>query len=192
MRNKFVNGMAAICIVLVLSALAFGGGSMLQLDANTRLGNLERAVFGALQASTSIPTSGIQWQSQMTELTMTATQVDTMYTTPVAVLAAPGAGYGVRVEGVVFIPQAGSTVFSSGGAVTLVYTGGSVNPAASTMAASVMTNLAANASANSALGPTTTTLAIPSNTGVSITNATGVFVGNGTMKVKLLWRRFPL
>jgi len=123
-----------------------------------------------------------------TQVTLTAANIIAMYTTPVSILAAPAAGSVILVDMIHLQTLPTATQFTSGGVVTLVYHGGSVNPHSSSIAASVI--LSATGS-NNLLPPITTAIQPPSATGIDITNATGVFAtGTGTAVVTIWYSIF--
>jgi hypothetical protein len=120
---------------------------------------------------------------------LTAAQLEAMYTTPVSILPAPGAGYALIVDHVTLAIIAGGTAFTGGGAISFVYHGGSVPPHAGSVPASALTG--ASGTTLSLLGPAVATngTTVPANTGVDITNATQAFAsGNGSAVVLIQYR----
>lgn len=120
---------------------------------------------------------------------ITAANLIAMNGTPVAVVGAPGAGKAIVVDSVLFEMTTTSTQFTGGGAVSLVYHGGSVAVHAGSVPASTVTTTAGTT--NTLLGPAVATngTVVPANTGVDITNATAVFAaGTGTAKVQIKYR----
>jgi hypothetical protein len=121
---------------------------------------------------------------QNTVYTLTPTQVLTMFTTPVVIIPAPGAGLTIiPYLTVLKIPYAG-TAYAGGGVVTISYVGGSaigptytagqINVSASTTYSSGVTN--------------STSTAATINAGIQITNATGVFTtGNSPITIDILY-----
>lgn len=126
---------------------------------------------------------------------LTAAQIIAMGTTPVTILAAPGAGLSIVVREIVFEMKRTATAFTGGGAVSFQYhTTTSSVPHAGTVASSVVTTAGA-ATVTVLLAPNAgaTGLVIPSNEGIDITNATAAFAaGTGTANVFLTYRIITL
>jgi predicted RecA/RadA family phage recombinase len=128
---------------------------------------------------------------QEATVAITSANILGMNASPVSVLAAPGAGKAILVEGILFEMTRTSTAYANGGAVSFQYhtTTASV-PHAGTIAASLVTTGGAG-SAQTWLGPNVGTngLVIPANEGIDITNATAAFItGTGTAKVFIKYR----
>lgn len=119
-------------------------------------------------------------------VSLTAAQIIAMFTTPVPLIAAPGAGKAIIVEQWLLEMNTSATAFTGGGAVSAVYHGGSVNVAGTTIASTVVT--AGAGQTLTLVGPSgAAVITVPANTGVDLTNATGVFAaGTGTAKV-FIW-----
>jgi hypothetical protein len=110
-----------------------------------------------------------------------------MYTTPVTVVPAPGAGLAIVNARIVLQTKNTATQYTGGGVITFVYHGGSINPhdAADSIAAAVMTS--ATGSVNQ-MAPISAAIQPPVNTGIDITNATAVFAtGTGTAIVTVTY-----
>jgi hypothetical protein len=118
---------------------------------------------------------------QLATVNLTAANITGMYATPVQIIAAAPTGQSVVVDSFVFRFQAGSTAFTSGGAVQLQI--GNTNHAGgtavgNTIAASVVTSAS---SSDSFTNVGSSLLTLTQATGIYITNATGAFAtGNGT------------
>lgn len=128
-------------------------------------------------------------------VSLSAGNLVAMFTTPVSILAAPGAGYAILIDQWLFEMMRTGTAFTGGGTVNLRYhTTTSSIPHAGTVASSVVTTGGAGTSLI-ALGPNVGAngLVIPSNEGVDITNATAAFAaGTGTAKVFVRYRIIQL
>lgn len=114
-------------------------------------------------------------------VTLTNAQLDTMFTTPIVLIPAPGAGKTIIVRQLEFVMTTTSTAVTGGGNVTFQYSGGNA-----------VTNNVATAVVTAGAG-TTYTVRCPidvtavSNTGITITNGTAVFAGGtaGTTAAKV-------
>ncbi len=122
---------------------------------------------------------------------LTAAQLIAMFTTPVQILAAPGAGLALIISEITFEMKRTATAFTGGGAISFQYhTTTSSAPAAGTVAATVVTTAGAATAvvtidANSGAGG----LVVPVNEGIDITNATAAFAaGTGTAQVFVRYR----
>lgn len=127
---------------------------------------------------------------QTATVNLSAAQLIAMGTTPVAILAAPGAGKAILVDEILFEITRTSTAFTNGGVINFQYhTTTTSVPHSGTIAASVVTGGAGTV--QTALGQNTgaSGLVIPANEGIDITNATAAFAaGTGTAKVFLRYR----
>lgn len=127
-------------------------------------------------------------------VSMTASQLFGMFTTPFSLLPAPGAGFAILVDQLTFEMTATSTAFAAGGAVSFVYHGGAVSPVTGTVLAAVVTT-ATPGTTQTLLGPPVATngITVPANTGIDITNAGGAFTtGTGSARVHLRYRIITL
>lgn len=128
---------------------------------------------------------GLLYRVQTAKVTLTSAQLLTMFTTPVAILPAPGALMYYVVRKIVIQTFPTSTAYATGGAITLVYHGGSVTPHGSNVPAATL--ISGTGTVNE-LPPNPATIQIPVNTGVDITNASAVFtLGTGTATVKIVF-----
>jgi hypothetical protein len=135
---------------------------------------------------TAYPETMLQ-QLREARVPLTAAQLEAMYAAPVSILPAPGAGYMIVVDQIELEIIAGGTAFTAGGAISLVYHGGSVSPHASSIPAADLTG--ASGTAIYQLPPITAVIAVPANTGIDITNATQAFAsGNGSGIVLIQYR----
>lgn len=171
----------------------FGGGVVVIDGAWTKLGGTT-AMIEAATLVTGVSIEDLRTGAEQTSVlvALTATQVNTMFTTPVELLPAPGTGAFYVVDQAILVNENGGTAWTSGGAITIGYSNanpGSPNALTGTIAATFLTSptvtqaitLAGAQIASSAVS----TLA---NLGIFISNATQVFAtGTGVLKVKLLY-----
>lgn len=112
------------------------------------------------------------------EVALTKANILAMYTTPVEVLAAPGAGYALEFVSSVVIFDYDTAAYGGGGDVTFKY------DSAATVSSTISAANSFGASADkvtlcNALD-TANGIALSANTAIQITNATGVFTDPGT------------
>lgn len=170
------------------------GGGIVIVDAGwTLLGGTD----AMLEAATEV--SGVSVQDNRTggevtdiTITLTAAQVNTMFTTPVALLPAPAAGSFYVVSQAILVNENAGMAWTSGGAITIGYSNanpGSPNALSGTIAATFLTTpivkqILTLAGAQIASAAESTVDAL----GIFISNATGVFAtGTGVLKVRLLY-----
>lgn len=109
-------------------------------------------------------------------VSLSAANLIAMYTTPVQLLAAPGAGKAIVVKRVYFVVTPTATQFTGGGAVSIKYASGA-DVTATIAAANVTGASAARVIRNQV------DCAVLANTAIQITNATAAFAaGTGTAK----------
>jgi hypothetical protein len=124
---------------------------------------------------------------------LTAAQLEAMYATPVSILPAPGTGYAIVVEQVTLELIAGGSAFTAGGAISLVYHGGSTPVHAGSVPAADLTGASGTSLVELGGAVATNGTTIPANTGVDITNATQAFAsGNGSVVVLIQYRIIEL
>jgi len=119
-------------------------------------------------------------------VTLTAAQVNAMYTTPVLIIPAQGAGLTTVPISCIFNAVFGSAAFTGGGNIFLTY--GATSQASPQASSAVSPILLTSFSANQMAAGTATHAATPSaitppvqNSGLYLTNATAVFaVGTGS------------
>ena len=120
---------------------------------------------------------------QNATVTLTASQIDSMFTTPIVLIPAPGAGLAIIVDSIAFKLVNGGTNFAGGGVVTISYQGGGAT-VVPTVAAAVVNG----ATSTTQLAQNATTVTASINQGIQITNATGVFTtGNGTLTLNITY-----
>lgn len=115
---------------------------------------------------------------------LTAAQIIAMYTTPVAIVAAPAAGTAIVVKQIQVELNPTATAFASGGVVHFYYHGSTTELMSATLAAATVQ--AASTQSIWLLNPVATSggSVVTKEVGVDITNATGVFAtGTGTAVV---------
>ena len=120
----------------------------------------------------------------LASITLSASQINAMWTTPVQVIAAPGSGKAILVTGLAWDFVYGSAAFTAGGLVTLQYkntteAGGVVTTTG--IAATSVTGVTANSVLTDTVIPIVATSANTVNQGIFISNATQAFAtGTGT------------
>lgn len=175
------------------AANAAGGGEVIVDATWTQLGGTDAMIEAAsVPAGVSIVDLRTGGEQTDTTVTLTAAQVNTMFTTPVELIPAPAAGSFVVVQQAILVNENGGTAWTSGGAITVGYSNanpGSPNALSGTIAATFLTSptvkqiiTLAGAQISSATESTYDAL------GIFISNATQVFAtGTGTLKVRLLY-----
>lgn len=114
-------------------------------------------------------------------VSLTAANIQAMYTTAVDVLAAPGAGKAIVVDEFELFTDAGATAMADGGDVTLNYTDKTGDACTGTIAATVVNSATDAHYIAKGVG-----VAPVANAKVVITNATQAFAtGNSTYKVRV-------
>jgi hypothetical protein len=123
----------------------------------------------------------------ITQVPLTAAQIIAMFTTPVSILPAPGAGKAIIVEQITVELNLTATAFSGGGVVHFYYHG---------LTAEVMAQTLAAATINGGAGQTISLLepvqtaggsVVTKEVGIDITNATGVFATGTGAAVVTIW-----
>jgi hypothetical protein len=153
--------------VTAINAANTGVVNIIGVDANNKVVFGDAQLFGYATVS------------------LTAANIIAMRTTPVTILAAPGAGKAIIVSAILFEMTTTSTQFTGGGTVNFPYHGGS-NCVPGVILAAVVTTTAGTS--NTLLGPDNSTngLTVPANTGIDITNGSAAFAaGTGTAKVQI-------
>ena len=170
------------------------GGGVVIVDAGwTSLGGTDAMIeVATIPAGVSLEDVRGGGEVTDTTVTLTAAQVNTMFTTSVPLLPAPGVGSFYVVQQAILVNENGGTAWTSGGAITIGYSSanpGSPNALTATIAATFLTTpvvkqIITLAGAQIASAAESTV----DNLGIYISNATGVFAtGTGVVKVRLLY-----
>lgn len=123
---------------------------------------------------------------QSTVVSLTAANLIAMFTTPVSLLPAPGAGYASLVDQIAFEMNASSTAFTGGGGVNFIYHGTST-AVAGLMGSAVVT--AGPGTTLTLLTPIQSGITVPANTGLDVTNISSAFAtGTGSARIHLRYR----
>lgn len=124
---------------------------------------------------------------------LTAAQIATLHSVPVALVAAPGAGKTLLLEELIYIQTFGTTAWTgTGGVVSPVYHAQTTVLTATTIAAATIKSGASFSQALYGLGTTTTGM---TNTGLDLLAATADFTGGGgdsTAVVLVRYRVLPV
>lgn len=120
---------------------------------------------------------------QVSQVVLTAAQIDTMFTTPIVLVPAQGANTSILVDYAMFRYTSGGTAFTGGGVITIGYAGGAA--AVNTVAAATINT---TTSSDTILVTGAANVTAKSNAAIQITNATGVFAtGNGTVTIYIYY-----
>lgn len=139
-------------------------------------------VTGAITQTGAVTQNGIVKQTVVVALT--AAQIIAMGTTPVSLIAAPGAGKCVIVDNITFKMTTTATAFTGGGAVEFRYTDASGAKVAADIAAAVVTG-GAGVSFTNVRGIEASLTGV-ANAAIVITNATAAFAaGTGTASLAI-------
>lgn len=126
---------------------------------------------------------------KLATLTLTATQINAMFTTPLQIVAAQGAGTLIKPQAFIANAIFGSAAFTGGGAIALYWGNAPIQLATSTIAATLLTSFATNQCASPNTGFAVQPSSAILNQGLFISNATNNFAaGTGcSMKVFVLY-----
>ena len=177
-----------------INAASAAGGGVVIVDADWARNGGTDAMIEAATVPAGVSIQDNRTGGEVTDVTvsLTAAQVNTMYTTPVELIPAPAAGSFVVVQQAILVNENGGTAWTSGGAITIGYSNanpGSPNALSGTIASTFLTSpivkqILTLAGAQIASAAESTVDAL----GIFISNATGVFAtGTGTLKVRLLY-----
>lgn len=116
------------------------------------------------------------------QVNLTAAQIITLFTAPIILIPAPGAGKSIIIDFVLFRYLYGGVAYTGGGVTTIGYAGGAA--AVATVPAATLT---AGASSDSTL-PTTALTVVTQNAALQISTATANFAaGNGTLQIYIYY-----
>lgn len=141
--------------------------------------------------SYGLKAAGLNYGLNHKTVALTAANIIAMYTTPVALIAAPGAGKSIVVQKVAFTITRTSTAFTGGGAAIIQYAatanGAGTQALDSTLAATVITGSSGTTvSFRNGAVVSDAASTVTQNVGLYISNATAVFAaGTGTATVDL-------
>lgn len=122
-------------------------------------------------------------------VTVTANQIKALNASPKTLIAAPSAGETLIVERVLFRFNWGTTQYTGGSALSVLYAGGSTNLMAGTLAASFITGPTAAVTSDAILAGLGTQLAAPQETAVTLKAAAAEFAaGDSTLEVQIWYR----
>ena len=174
-------------------AASKGGGIVVVTAGWTALGGTDAMIEAAtLPSGTSILDNRTGGESEDSTVSLSAAQVNTMFTTPVELLPAPAAGSFYVVQQAILINENGGTAWTGGGAITIGYSNanpGSPNALTGTIAATFLTSptvkqIITLAGAQIASSVESGVDAL----GIFISNASAVFAtGTGSLKVRLIY-----
>lgn len=138
-------------------------------------------VDGVRLKDSGISTGTSKVVTKTVEVLLSSANLQAMYTTPVSLVAAPGAGYVLAFEKAVLIYDSTATAYTGGGVITINYGGGGAAQS-SNLAATFLTGAGDKIfnleKLNAASG-----LTMPVNTALVITNASGAFAtGTGVCR----------
>jgi hypothetical protein len=170
------------------------GGGVVIVDSDwTKYGGTDAMIEAAtVPAGVSIEDTRTGGQPNDVLVTLTAAQVNTMFTTPVELLPAPALGSFYVVTQAILVNENGGTAWTGGGPIEIGYGNAnppSVNALTGTIAATFLTTptvkqVTTLAGAQIASAAESTVDAL----GIFISNATAVFAtGTGTLKVRLIY-----
>lgn len=134
---------------------------------------------------------------QYGSITISSSQFQNMYTTPVQVLASPGVGFVNVFQQFLLLMNYGTTTYTGGGNINLQYGNASfgAGPGVATPIVPTSSNVLSTQSTivnSSGATATATILASAANTAVYISNQTGAFTtGNSTFKLYFWYRIVP-
>lgn len=186
--------MLAFQLAAVINPVPVKAASEQGILLTDRLNNLELAVFGQLQTTVpavanlliSLTASNYPTPALINTTTITNAQFLALNTTPISIIA-PVTGADIIVgEVVIFAKNLLTTVNAgSGGAITLDYTGGTVNAlGTNTLAAATISGQAASTTTAYKIGGGTNVTVTP-DVGVSITQPTANFT-SGSMSLTVV------
>lgn len=131
--------------------------------------------------------------ARVKRFSITAAQLIAMFTTPVALFPAPGAGKYIDIISVNVEYKYGTAQYTGGGALQLSYGAGVTTPATATIAGTFLTGPVANQVIKVAGALASALASAVNNVAVNLTNATAVFAaGDGTVDLIVNYRILPI
>lgn len=126
---------------------------------------------------------------QKATVTLTANEIKALNASPKTLIAAPGAGETIIVERVLFRFLWGTTQYTGGSNLSVIYEGGSTNQLAGTLAASFITGPTGAVTSDAILAALGTQLAAPQETAIQLKAAAAEFAtGDSTLEVQAWFR----
>lgn len=165
------------------------GGGQVAVDAAWVKRGGTQAMIATAQASlpatvTLIDNRVGSAQVRTSVVTLTNAQILALFTTPIAVVPAQGAGTLINVIDAVFENANTGVAYAAGGALQLSYGAGVTNPATATVAATFLTSPTVKQVIKTVGALASTAASAVVNTAVNVTNATANFTtGTGTVRV---------
>ena len=144
---------------------------------------------GPLQGSSIVSSANLEEQlSRTVKVTLSSADILAMNPTPVSLIAAPGTGKIIIVEGILFKMVRTGTAYANGGAVEFRYTDASGAKVTADVAAAVVTTGGAGTAYAHVAGIEASITPV-ANAAIVVTNATAAFIsGTGTATVTLYYR----
>jgi len=148
----------------------------------------EGTIIAGFDPNGGLITSGATKVAQYAKrVTLTAAQITTLHSVPVALVAAPGAGIALVCQGFIFQFTFGTVQFTGGGTVQPVYHSATTNLAAGSVAAATV-QAAANYTGYSPAAAGGTALALSTNSGIDLYAASADFAaGDSTAVVTIFY-----
>lgn len=133
---------------------------------------------------------GIRAETYVDSFALTAADITTLHSAPLALVAAPGANKAILVTGAIIQFRYGTVQFTGGGAISFVYHGATVNLLSGALAAATVQ---AAASATVSPGGPAAALVMTPNVGIDLLAATADFAaGDSTAVVVLFYTVYEL
>lgn len=131
--------------------------------------------------------SGSATGSQTVQVALSSAQILALNATPVTLVAAPGSGKVILVQGITLKMVTTATAYANGGALEFRYTDGSGAKVSADIAAAVVT--AGAGTSYTSVSGVTTSLTNVANAAIVIDNATAPFItGTGTAVVNVTYK----
>ena len=153
-------------------------------DSTGNVSGLGKVLFSVDQNGNFTQGGVVTAKQLVTQVTLTAAQITTLHSVPVALVAAPGAGIALMADAFLFQFKYGTVQFTGGGAVNPVYHGATTNHLAGSVAAATI-QAAANATISA--GALATAFALSANTGIDLYAASADFAAGDSTAICTLW-----